>query len=68
MGLSKSRKLIFALMISQAIQLYVASDGDEEVRLMMNSWYGSFVKAMYTMFEITYSGGEEPKEENHAHP
>ncbi|CAK9024321.1 Sodium channel protein type 11 subunit alpha (NaN) (Sensory neuron sodium channel 2) (Sodium channel protein type XI subunit alpha) (Voltage-gated sodium channel subunit alpha Nav1.9) [Durusdinium trenchii] len=50
-------KVMFALVISQAIQLYVMSDADYDVRILMNSWYGSFLRAMYTMFEITYSGG-----------
>ena len=30
---------------------------DLETRLLINNWYGSFFKAMYTMFEITLSGG-----------
>ena len=54
-------KVMFALVISQAIQLYVMSDADYDVRILMNSWYGSFLRAMYTMFEITYSGQGSPR-------
>ena len=51
-------KLIFALMISQTLQIFIQnSDENYEARLMMNSWYGTFSRSMYTFFEITYSGG-----------
>jgi len=51
-------KLIFALMISQTLQIFIQNpDENYEARLMMNSWYGTFSRSMYTFFEITYSGG-----------
>lgn len=51
-------KLIFALMLSQTMQLYIQSSQENyEDRLLMNNWYGNFSRSMYTFFEITYSGG-----------
>lgn len=51
-------KLIFALMLSQTMQLYIQSPQENyEDRLLMNNWYGNFARSMYTFFEITYSGG-----------
>ncbi len=51
-------KLIFALMISQTLQIFIQnSDENYEARLLMNTWYGTFSRSMYTFFEITYSGG-----------
>ena len=51
-------QLTFALIICQALQPFILDDqADFEARLQMNSWYGSFFKAMYTTFEITLSGG-----------
>ncbi|CAJ1396048.1 unnamed protein product [Effrenium voratum] len=50
-------KLGFALAICQALQGYIADQSaDLETRLEMNRFYGSFVKALYTMFEVTHSG------------
>ena len=51
-------QLTFSLMICQALQPFILNDqADFETRKVMNNWYGSFFKAMYTVFEITLSGG-----------
>jgi len=51
-------QLTFALMVCQAMQPFILNEeADLDIRMQMNSWYGSFFKAMYTMFEITLSGG-----------
>lgn len=51
-------KVGFALMISQALQDFVLDEGqDLDTRKLINSFYGSFLKALFTMFEVTYSGG-----------
>jgi len=50
--------LAFALVICQALQSAILDESlDVEVRFQMNAWYGNFMKSMYTMFEITLSGG-----------
>mmetsp|Transcript_5358 Transcript_5358/g.12696 ORF Transcript_5358/g.12696 Transcript_5358/m.12696 type:complete len:553 (-) Transcript_5358:94-1752(-) len=47
----------FALAICQALQLFILdTHADFETRMEMHSYYGSFAKALYTMFEITFSG------------
>jgi len=47
----------FALAICQALQLFILdTQADFEARMEMHSYYGSFAKALYTMFEITFSG------------
>jgi len=51
-------KITFALIISQALHTWIMDESqDVEARLQINALYGSFLKATYTMFEITYSGG-----------
>lgn len=50
-------KVGFALIICQALQGVVMDPGTEEsTRIEVNRLYGSFLKALYTMFEITHSG------------
>ncbi|CAE7402736.1 Scn11a [Symbiodinium pilosum] len=50
-------KLGFSLIICQAIQGFILDDqNDLDTRLEMNNLYGSFLKALYTMFEVTHSG------------
>lgn len=50
-------KLGFALIICQALQSFILdTNADLDARLEMNTLYGSFLKALYTMFEVTHSG------------
>lgn len=50
-------KVGFALVICQALQPVILDPTTEDVtRLEVNRLYGSFLKALYTMFEITHSG------------
>jgi len=50
-------KLGFALVICQALQGFIMDDQQNmETRLLMNNLYGNFLKALYTMFEVTHSG------------
>ncbi|CAE7896908.1 Sodium channel protein type 11 subunit alpha [Symbiodinium microadriaticum] len=50
-------KLGFALVICQALQGFIMDDShDMATRLEMNNLYGNFLKAFYTLFEITHSG------------
>ncbi|CAE7896910.1 Sodium channel protein type 10 subunit alpha [Symbiodinium microadriaticum] len=50
-------KLGFALIICQALQSYILDESnDMDTRLEMNWLYGSFLKALYTMFEVTHAG------------
>ncbi|CAK9027338.1 unnamed protein product [Durusdinium trenchii] len=50
-------KLGFALIICQALQGFIMDPAaDRDARLEMNNLYGSFLKALYTMFEVTHSG------------
>mmetsp|Transcript_61573 Transcript_61573/g.144297 ORF Transcript_61573/g.144297 Transcript_61573/m.144297 type:complete len:550 (-) Transcript_61573:84-1733(-) len=47
----------FALAMCQALQLYILDEtADLATRLEMHNLYGSFARAFYTMFEITFSG------------
>jgi len=47
----------FALAICQALQLFIADEREELAdRLEMRQYYGNFLKTVYTMFEITFSG------------
>ena len=51
-------QLSFALVICQALQGFIQDDkADYDARLLLYSLYGSFFRALYTMYEITYSGG-----------
>jgi len=51
-------KITFALIVSQALQSWILDETqDMSARLQIHAMYGSFLKATYTMFEITYSGG-----------
>ncbi|CAE7449218.1 Scn10a [Symbiodinium sp. CCMP2592] len=50
-------KLGFSLIICQALQGYILDESnDMDTRLEMNWLYGSFLKALYTMFEVTHAG------------
>lgn len=50
-------KLGFALIICQALQGFIVdANADLDARMEMNTLYGSFLKALYTMFEVTHSG------------
>jgi len=50
-------KLGFALIICQALQGFILDpQADLAARLEMNNLYGSFLKSLYTMFEVTHSG------------
>jgi len=50
-------KLGFALIICQALQGFILDDqAPLTAREEMNNLYGSFLKALYTMFEVTHSG------------
>lgn len=50
-------KLGFALIICQALQGFIVdTNADLDARMEMNTLYGSFLKALYTMFEVTHSG------------
>ncbi|CAK9106609.1 Voltage-dependent T-type calcium channel subunit alpha-1G, partial [Durusdinium trenchii] len=49
-------KLGFALIICQALQGFIMDPAAAGLRLEMNNLYGSFLKALYTMFEVTHSG------------
>ncbi|CAE7451133.1 CACNA1H, partial [Symbiodinium pilosum] len=47
----------FALAMCQALQLFILDAGqDLDTRLEMHTLYGSFGRALFTMFEITFSG------------
>ena len=51
-------QLSFALVICQALQGFIQDDNaDYDARLLLYGLYGSFFRALYTMYEITYSGG-----------
>ena len=51
-------KITFALIVSQALQSWILDESQNlQDRLQIHALYGSFLKATYTMFEITYSGG-----------
>ena len=51
-------KITFALIVSQSLQSWILDESnDAQARLEIHALYGSFLKATYTMFEITYSGG-----------
>jgi len=50
-------KLSFALAICQALQGYIQDETENyESRMELYVFYGSFSRALYTMFEITHSG------------
>jgi len=50
-------KLSFALAICQALQGYIQDEAENyESRMELYVFYGSFLRALYTMFEITHSG------------
>lgn len=50
-------KVGFALVFCQALQPVILDPNTvESTRLEVNRLYGSFLKALYTMFEITHSG------------
>lgn len=50
-------KLGFALAISQALQGYIQDlEASYDSRILIYDYYGSFLRALYTMFEITHSG------------
>ena len=50
-------KLSFALAICQALQGYIQDENENyESRMELYVFYGSFLRALYTMFEITHSG------------
>ena len=62
-GLPRSMVLLIVLMIGfalamcQALQLFILdAQQDLDTRLEMHAFYGSFPKALFTMFEITLSG------------
>lgn len=47
----------FALAICQALQLFITDETEELAdRLEMRQYYGNFMRTLYTMFEITFSG------------
>jgi hypothetical protein len=51
-------QLSFALVICQSLQGFIQDDkADYDARLQLYGLYGSFFRALYTMYEITYSGG-----------
>jgi len=51
-------KLSFALLISEQLQGFIQDEtADLEARKELFYLYGSFSRALYTMYEITYSGG-----------
>eukprot|EP00928_Gymnodinium_smaydae_P015618 TRINITY_DN15787_c0_g2_i1.p1 TRINITY_DN15787_c0_g2~~TRINITY_DN15787_c0_g2_i1.p1 ORF type:complete len:564 (-),score=97.72 TRINITY_DN15787_c0_g2_i1:58-1749(-) len=51
-------KFVAAIMLCSSLQAYMINDdNDYDLRLWLNRHYGDFSKALYTMFEITYSGG-----------
>lgn len=50
-------KAMCALVLSQTVHSFIMdSDDNLDIRIFVNHYYGSFVKAMYTVFEITHSG------------
>eukprot|EP00930_Biecheleria_cincta_P073623 TRINITY_DN60902_c0_g1_i1.p1 TRINITY_DN60902_c0_g1~~TRINITY_DN60902_c0_g1_i1.p1 ORF type:complete len:583 (+),score=93.52 TRINITY_DN60902_c0_g1_i1:127-1875(+) len=50
-------QMTYALLLSQALSGFLLdSRQDLELRIWINDRYGDFFKALYTMFEITYSG------------
>jgi len=51
-------QVVFALLMSQSLHFYISDPNQEEsIRLWLNTRYGDFLRALYTSFEITYSGG-----------
>eukprot|EP00931_Biecheleriopsis_adriatica_P075427 TRINITY_DN49292_c0_g1_i1.p1 TRINITY_DN49292_c0_g1~~TRINITY_DN49292_c0_g1_i1.p1 ORF type:complete len:588 (-),score=116.96 TRINITY_DN49292_c0_g1_i1:39-1772(-) len=51
-------KMTCALVLCQSLFSFIVDDSnDRDARVWVNNMYGSFFKSMYTMFEITYSGG-----------
>ena len=51
-------KLSFALLISEQLQGFIQDEtADLDARKELFYLYGSFSRALYTMYEITYSGG-----------
>ena len=51
-------KLSFALLISESLQGFIQDEtADLDARKELFYLYGSFSRALYTMYEITYSGG-----------
>ena len=50
-------KVTFALIVSQSLQSWLLDEShDLQARKDIHAMYGSFFRATYTMFEITYSG------------
>lgn len=51
-------QMIAALVLCETLHQYVVDDSNDlETRLWVNERYGSYFKSMYTLFEITLSGG-----------
>eukprot|EP00931_Biecheleriopsis_adriatica_P119804 TRINITY_DN94999_c0_g1_i1.p1 TRINITY_DN94999_c0_g1~~TRINITY_DN94999_c0_g1_i1.p1 ORF type:complete len:573 (+),score=124.25 TRINITY_DN94999_c0_g1_i1:35-1753(+) len=51
-------QMITALILCQSLFVFVIDESqDLDMRIWVDRHYGSFFKALYTMFEITYSGG-----------
>lgn len=51
-------QLTCALILSQSLHSFLMDETqDLEAQIWVDRHYGDFLKAMYTMFEITYSGG-----------
>jgi len=50
-------QIVAALLLCQSLQEYILDEsGDNNMRLWVNNYYGSSSKALYTMFEFTFSG------------
>ena len=50
-------QIVVALLLCQSVQDYILNDGsDFKTRQWVNQYYGSSSKALYTMFELTFSG------------
>eukprot|EP00439_Symbiodinium_sp_Y106_P051058 s192_g6.t2 len=50
-------KVTMALILCQLLQDFILDEQkDLETRLQMNLFYGSFLKSLFTMFEVTFSG------------
>merc|ERR1712045_835217 len=46
-----------ACILSQTLHKFIVDDiEDKEIRIWVNKMYGSALKSLYTMFELTFSG------------
>lgn len=51
-------KITCALVMSQSLHSYIVdTSNDLDMRKWSNRYYGSFIKSVYTLFEVTHSGG-----------